>query len=94
MKPRGALRLDAGAVSALGRGKSLLPAGVTRVTGRFGRGEAVAIEGPDGAVIGQGLTRYTSGEAEALKGQHTEDFPEILGYAGRAALIHRDDMVL
>ncbi|MEM1373076.1 MAG: glutamate 5-kinase [Pseudomonadota bacterium] len=94
MKPRGAVRLDAGAVGALGRGKSLLPAGVTAVTGRFGRGDAVAIEAPDGAVIGVGLTRYTSAETEALKGQHTRDFPEILGYAGRAALIHRDDMVL
>ncbi|MEM1233952.1 MAG: glutamate 5-kinase, partial [Pseudomonadota bacterium] len=94
MKPRGAVRLDAGAVTALGRGKSLLPAGVTNVTGRFGRGDAVAIEAPDGAVIGVGLTRYTSGEADALKGQHTRDFPNILGYAGRAALIHRDDMVL
>ena len=94
MKPRGAVRLDAGAVSALGRGKSLLPAGVTAVTGRFGRGDAMAIEGPEGGVIGLGLARYTSDEAEALKGQHTEDFPAILGYAGRAALIHRDDMVL
>lgn len=94
MKPRGALRLDAGAVRALGQGKSLLPAGVTDVSGAFGRGEAVAIESPEGAVIGVGLTRYTSDEADAIKGRHTQDFPEILGYSGRAALIHRDDMVL
>ncbi|MEO1796914.1 MAG: glutamate 5-kinase [Pseudomonadota bacterium] len=94
MKPRGAVRLDAGAVRALGQGKSLLPAGVTAVSGAFGRGDAVAIEGPDGSAIGVGLTRYTSQEAAAIKGQHTADFPAILGYAGRAALIHRDDMAL
>ncbi|MEM9437994.1 MAG: glutamate 5-kinase [Pseudomonadota bacterium] len=94
MKPRGSLRLDAGAVRALGQGKSLLPAGVTGVAGRFGRGDAVAIEAPDGATIGVGLTRYTSDEAAAIKGHHTQDFAALLGYAGRAALIHRDDMVL
>lgn len=94
MKPRGAVRLDAGAVRALGLGKSLLPAGVTAVDGRFGRGDAVAIEGPEGTVLGVGLTRYTADEAQAIKGRHTQDFAAILGYAGRAALIHRDDMVL
>ncbi|MEO0486675.1 MAG: glutamate 5-kinase [Pseudomonadota bacterium] len=94
MKPRGSVRLDAGAVGALKRGKSLLPAGVTAVTGSFGRGDAVAIEGPEGATIGVGLTRYTAGEAAAIKGRHTQDFAAILGYSGRAALIHRDDMVL
>ena len=49
MKPRGELRVDAGAAAALSRGKSLLPAGVTAVTGRFGRGDPVAILGPDGS---------------------------------------------
>ena len=94
MKPRGAVRLDAGAVRALEQGKSLLPAGVTAVSGTFGRGDAVAIEGPDEVVIGVGLTRYTSDEAQTIKGHHTQDFAALLGYAGRAALIHRDDMVL
>ncbi|MEM8592594.1 MAG: glutamate 5-kinase [Pseudomonadota bacterium] len=94
MKPRGALWLDAGAVRALEQGKSLLPAGVTSVTGAFGRGDAVSIVGPEGSVFGVGLTRYTAEEANAIKGRHTADFAAILGYAGRAALIHRDDMVL
>ncbi|MEM1302586.1 MAG: glutamate 5-kinase, partial [Pseudomonadota bacterium] len=94
MKPRGAVRLDKGAVSALGRGKSLLPAGVTSVSGSFGRGDAIAIEDPNGVVIGVGLTRYDAFEAGALRGKHSDEFAAILGYSGRAALVHRDDMVL
>jgi len=94
MKPKGAVRLDAGAVAALGRGKSLLPAGVTRVEGRFLRGDPVAVEGPDGARLGLGLIRYTSDEAAAIAGHQSAEIEQILGYPGRAALIHRDDMAL
>ncbi|MEL6913028.1 MAG: glutamate 5-kinase [Pseudomonadota bacterium] len=94
MKPRGAVILDAGAVQALGQGKSLLPAGVTAVDGRFGRGDAIALTGPDGAAVGIGLSRYTAEEADLIKGLHTADFADVLGYAGRAALVHRDDMAL
>lgn len=94
MKPRGAVRLDEGAVAALKRGKSLLPAGVTGVSGRFGRGDAIAIENADGTVIGVGLARYDAKEAGALCGKHSDEFAEVLGYSGRAALVHRDDMVL
>ncbi|WP_208354141.1 glutamate 5-kinase [Pseudaestuariivita rosea] len=94
MKPKGQIMVDQGAVQALERGKSLLPAGVTQITGAFGRGDTVAIHGPDGARIGQGLIRYTSAEAEIIKGCQSRDIEAILGYPGRAALIHRDDMVL
>jgi glutamate 5-kinase len=94
MKPRGTLRLDAGAVSALAAGKSLLPAGVTGVTGQFGRGDPVSITTPDGAVLGKGLVRYTAAEAVAIAGHRSGQIEAILGYAGRAALVHRDDMVL
>lgn len=94
MKAKGGLTLDAGAVSALRGGKSLLPAGVSAVDGSFGRGDPVAIFGPDGTQLGQGLSRYTSDEAGKIKGCHTSDFEAILGYMGRAVLIHRDDMVL
>nr|WP_319251412.1 glutamate 5-kinase [uncultured Celeribacter sp.] len=94
MKPKGEIYVDAGAVGALAKGKSLLPVGVEEVVGHFGRGEPVLVLGPDGARIGLGLSRYTSDEAEAIKGAHSEDIQAILGYAGRAALIHRDDMVL
>ncbi|MDO9639367.1 MAG: glutamate 5-kinase [Pseudotabrizicola sp.] len=94
MKPRGELVLDAGAVTALRAGKSLLPAGVTRVNGTFGRGEPVSILSPEGVVLGKGLVRYTAVEAKAIAGHRSGDIAEILGYQGRAALVHRDDMVV
>ncbi|GAA5069668.1 glutamate 5-kinase [Roseibacterium beibuensis] len=94
MKPRGVLRLDAGAAAALGRGKSLLPAGVTDVSGDFQRGDPVRMEGPDGAALGLGLSRYTAREARAIAGHRSDEIEAILGYPARAALVHRDDMVL
>jgi glutamate 5-kinase len=94
MKPKGEVRVDAGAATALRQGKSLLPAGITAVAGRFGRGDPVAILSPAGARLGLGLTRYTAEEARALTGRRSSDIEAILGYKGRAALIHRDDMVI
>ncbi len=94
MKARGEVIVDAGAARALTNGKSLLPAGVVAVTGRFGRGDAVTILGPDRQRLGQGLTRYTAGEAGAILGCKTSEIEGRLGYPGRAALIHRDDMAL
>lgn len=94
MKEKGRVRVDAGAVAALGRGKSLLPAGVVAVEGGFGRGDPVGIVGPDGTVLGRGLVRYTALEARAIAGHRSGEIEAILGYAGRAALIHRDDMVM
>ena len=94
MRPRGTVAIDEGARAALNAGKSLLTAGVTFVGGNFGRGEPVAIEGPDGRKLGQGLIRYTGEEARAIKGLRSGDIATTLGYPGRAALIHRDDMVI
>ena len=94
MKPKGELMVDKGAAAALGSGKSLLPAGVLSVSGAFGRGDPVGILGPDGARLGMGLCRYTSAEATAIKGERSDQIESILGYPGRAALIHRDDMAL
>ena len=94
MKPRGALTVDDGARAALGRGKSLLPAGVTAISGTFGRGDMVTITDQAGQQLGQGLVRYTAAEARQIMGRRSADIQAILGYDGRAALIHRDDMVL
>lgn len=94
MKPKGAITVDTGAVSALQSGKSLLPAGVAQVDGAFGRGEPVAIMAPDGAQLGIGLSRYTSDEAVQIAGKRTSEIAGILGYAARSALIHRDEMAL
>ena len=94
MKPRGRLLVDAGAVTALAAGKSLLPAGVVAVEGSFGRGEPVSVAGPAGDALGTGLTRYTAAEARAIRGRRSAEIEGILGYPGRAALIHRDDLAL
>ena len=94
MKPRGQLRLDAGAVKAMAEGKSLLPAGVVSVEGSFGRGDPVALVSPAGVVIGKGLVRYTAAEAKAIAGHRSGEIAAILGYEGRGALVHRDDMVV
>ncbi len=94
MKPRGELRLDAGAVVAMAQGKSLLPAGVTAVTGTFGRGDPVALVSPEGDILGKGLVRYTAVEAKAIAGHRSGEIEAILGYQGRAALVHRDDLVI
>jgi glutamate 5-kinase len=94
MKPRGEIQIDTGAAKALLSGKSLLPAGVAQVIGEFGRGDPVVITGAEGHALGQGLIRYTSDEAHSIMGKRTAEIESILGYKGRAALIHRDDMVL
>jgi len=94
MKPKGELRLDAGAVAAMAQGKSLLPAGVTSVTGSFGRGDPVALVSPEGDILGKGLVRYTAVEAKAIAGHRSGEIEAILGYQGRAALVHRDDLVI
>jgi glutamate 5-kinase len=94
MKPAGALIVDAGAVAALRRGKSLLPAGVRRIDGRFERGDPVTIVTATGETVGAALAGYSAGEARAIAGQKSDRIPGILGYPGRAALVHRDDMVI
>ncbi len=94
MKPKGLVRLDAGAAAALYLGKSLLPAGITAIEGDFGRGDPVTIADVEGRALGQGLSRYTAREARTIQGRQSSDFAALLGYSGRAAFIHRDDMVL
>ncbi len=94
MKPRGIFSVDAGADAALHDGKSLLPAGVTAVSGTFDRGDPVAIVGANGTALGLGLTNYSNIEAAQIKGHRSAEVEALLGYKGRAALIHRDDMVL
>ena len=94
LEPRGALVIDAGAVKALRGGKSLLPAGVIKIEGGFGRGDAVLVRGPDGHEIGRGLVAYDAEDAEKIKGRSSADVLLILGYTGRTEMIHRDDLVL
>jgi glutamate 5-kinase len=94
LEPKGAVIVDDGAAKALGSGKSLLPAGVTRVEGSFEKGDAVIIRNGQGIEIGRGLSAYDHSEAKAIIGRKSSEIGEILGYFGRPELIHRDDMVL
>ncbi|MGF1552382.1 MAG: glutamate 5-kinase [Paracoccaceae bacterium] len=93
MKPMGRLSIDAGAAAALGRGKSLLPAGLVAVEGAFRRGDPVTLRGPDGA-LGLALAGYSAEEARLLVGARSGDIAARLGYPGRAALVHADDTVV
>jgi glutamate 5-kinase len=94
LKPLGVVVIDAGAESALGKGKSLLPAGVTAVEGDFGRGDPIVVRCADGRQVAQGLTAYSSRDIGLIKGHKTSEIEELLGYRGRDEVLHRDDMVL
>jgi glutamate 5-kinase len=94
LEPKGTVTIDAGAVAALRRGKSLLPAGVVQLDGSFERGDAVVVRGPDGAEIGRGLVAYDAADADRIRGKSSGDIQHILGFAGRTEMIHRDDLVL
>jgi glutamate 5-kinase len=94
LEPRGVLYIDGGAVAALKRGKSLLPAGVKRVDGEFSRGDAVVIRDLDGGEIARGLVAYDAADAGKVMGLSTPDAKNILGFEGRAEIVHRDDLVM
>ena len=91
---QGALVIDAGAEHALASGKSLLPAGVTTVEGRFERGDVVIVKSVAGRELARGLVAYNTEEARQLSGHRTVEIEAILGYRGRDEMIHRDDLAL
>ncbi len=93
LKPEGSVHIDAGAAKALTGGASLLPVGVLSVNGMFKRGAAVAIHGPDDTIIAHGITAYNSEDIARVVGLKSEDVEDVLGYRGRPAIIHRDDMI-
>lgn len=90
---KGSIAVDAGAAQALAEGRSLLAIGATAVRGMFFRGDLVTIEGPNGP-IARGLAEYDAADAQAILGSRSEDQGAILGYAPRAALVHRNHMAL
>jgi glutamate 5-kinase len=94
LRLRGALTVDAGAAGALGRGSSLLAKGVTAVEGHFARGDAIAIRDPEGRTLAHGLSEYDAGECARLIGTHSSEQAEILGYAPRSAVVHRNQLIL
>ena len=94
LAPQGTLRVDDGCVEALQGGASLLAAGIAGISGAFRRGDLVSITTLAGKRIAQGLAEYDAGECRAIAGKRASDQAEILGYAPRAAVIHRDHMVM
>jgi len=94
LAPAGRLTIDEGAERALMSGKSLLPAGVRAVDGDFVRGDTIAVISLDGREIARGLASYDGQEARLISGKKSADIEAILGYSGRAAMVHRDDMVM
>ena len=94
LAPQGELSVDDGAAKALLAGKSLLPAGVRAVEGRFEKGDAVIVRGLDGREIGRGLARYDAAEAARIMGLKSDAIEGALGYTAGATLIHADDLAL
>lgn len=94
VQTRGSVTVDAGAVRALSLGKSLLPAGVTAVDGKFERGDTIAVKNPEGKIIAKGIASYNAIEAKRIAGKKSDAVEKILGYAHRDTLIHRDDLAM
>ena len=94
LAPQGALVVDAGAATALRKGKSLLPAGVRAVEGRFEKGDAVIVRDLDGREVAGGLCRYDAAEAERIMGLRSDAIESALGYSSGPTLIHADDLAL
>jgi len=94
LEPRGAVTVDAGAARALAQGASLLPAGMTAVAGDFMRGDCIVIRDGSGGELGRGLAAYDSAHAALLVGRNSREIEGLIGFGGRAEMIHRDDMVM
>ena len=94
LKPEGVLVIDEGAVKALSDGKSLLPAGIRQIDGRFARGDMVLVKDKLGREIARGLAAYNASDAERIAGKRTVEIEAILGYRGRDEMIHRDDLAM
>ena len=93
-RAEGLLSVDAGAARAMVRGGSLLPVGVTGVTGEFDRGDTVRVAGPGEKVIALGLANYPARDLVQLLGCKTAEIETILGYTLGDEIIHRNNMVL
>ncbi|HEY1382965.1 MAG TPA: glutamate 5-kinase [Dongiaceae bacterium] len=94
LKPSGTLTVDAGALAALKSGRSLLPAGIIKVEGRFERGDAVVVTDAEGNEVARGLVAYSARDAKHIMGHKSREIADLLGYRGRDEMIHRDDLVL
>ncbi len=94
LAPAGVLRIDNGALQALRSGKSLLPAGVIAIAGRFERGDTVSVQTVDNREVARGLVTWSDSDARRVLGRKSGDVEGILGFRGRTEIVHRDDLVM
>jgi glutamate 5-kinase len=94
LKPAGAVQIDAGARNALASGKSLLPAGITGTRGRFAAGDTISVFSAEGSEVARGVAAYSDVDTQRIMGRKSADIESLLGFRGRAELIHRDDLVI
>ena len=94
LRLKGAVVVDAGAARALGKGSSLLAAGIVRTEGEFARGDAIAIRDDAGVTLAHGLSEYDAAECARLMGTQSAEQAGLLGYVPRSAVVHRDQLVL
>ena len=93
--PLGSLTVDEGALRAIfEQGGSLLPIGITAVSGEFRSGNAVQVLGPDGTEVARGLSHYSSSEVQMIQGRKSEEIESLLGYSYYDEVVHRNDLVL
>ena len=91
--PKGEVIIDQGAVKAINNGKSLLPAGVRKISGVFEKGDHILIKDENNKERGRGISSFSSLEIEKIKGSHSSEIKNILGYSSREEIIHKDDLV-
>jgi len=91
--PKGEVIIDQGAVKAINNGKSLLPAGVKKINGTFEKGDHILVKDQNDTECARGLTSFSSIEIEKIKGSHSSEIKNILGYSSREEIIHKDDLV-
>jgi len=94
LQVKGSVVLDTGALAALRAGKSLLPIGISSVSGEFQRGAVIACLDEQGHDIARGLSNYNDQEARRIAHHASSNISSLLGYGGDAELIHRDNLVL
>ena len=91
--PKGEVIIDHGAIKAIGNGKSLLPAGVKKISGIFEKGDHILVKDQNNVECARGLASFSSNEIEKIKGSHSREIKNILGYSSREEIIHKDDLV-
>ena len=91
--PKGEVIIDHGAIKAISNGKSLLPAGVKKISGIFEKGDHILVKDQNHVECARGLASFSSIEIEKIKGSHSSEIKNILGYSSREEIIHKDDLV-